>query len=178
MKKHYTVAEFAKIKGISTTAVYKQFETTLKPFLMFVNGKKCVSAKYFEIYPLDDTNQVEHETNQEFETKTEGNSNKTIIDILSNQLTEKDKQIALLQQEISELRKESLSKDIFIQEQSSKLSLLLEQSQQLQASSQVLLLQEKRIETELETPTEEDSTQTQSIFSRIFKKEKRKKKGE
>ena len=170
MKEYLTIAEYAKIKGISTTAVYKRLKTSLQPFTTVVNGKKCLLSTVLE---LDEAGGLEP-----FETKVETVVNPvagavdSAIQALQDQLKEKDRQIERLQEESAELRRAGAEKDKFIQEQSAKLSLLLEQSQELQRNNQILLgySQAKPKEEEpqaIEPPKEEEVKK--GFWRKIFK---------
>ncbi|MBQ3158687.1 MAG: hypothetical protein IJB98_03235 [Clostridia bacterium] len=88
---------------------------------------------------------------------------------LQRQLEEKDKQIALLQQQNAELQQSNKEKDSHIIEQSAKITMLLEHSQELQRNSQYLLAQANNNEQGNNTePVEE--TKKKGLFSRLFKK--------
>ena len=58
MSKYLTVSEYAKLKGISTTAVYKKLNGSLKPFQTVVNGKKCLLSTVLELDEKEVSNQV------------------------------------------------------------------------------------------------------------------------
>ncbi len=63
----------------------------------------------------------------------------SFLAFLQQQIAEKDKQIALLQQQNADLQQSNKEKDTHIIEQSNKITMLLEQSQELQRNSQFLL---------------------------------------
>lgn len=42
---YITVAEYAKIRGVSVSSVYKRLGGTLKQYYKVIDGKKCLSAK-------------------------------------------------------------------------------------------------------------------------------------
>lgn len=79
-KKYYTVAEFAKKVGISKQAVYQSLEKKLYKYVKEVDGKKYISRDAFSVFnsKLIDT---------------------TLEKILI-QLEEKDRQIALLSEQV------------------------------------------------------------------------------
>ena len=79
-KKYYTVAEFAKKLGISKQAVYQSLEKKLYKYVKEVDGKKYISRDAFSVFnsKLIDT---------------------TLEKILI-QLEEKDRQIALLSEQV------------------------------------------------------------------------------
>ena len=47
-QKYITISDYAKLKGVSTTAIYKRLSTSLKPFLIMVEGKKCLKIEVLE----------------------------------------------------------------------------------------------------------------------------------
>lgn len=61
------------------------------------------------------------------------------LKFLQDQIAEKDKQIALLQKQTEDLQQSNREKDTHILEQANKITILLEQSQELQRNSQYLL---------------------------------------
>lgn len=133
MADYLTIAEYAKIKGISTTAVYKKLNGSLKPFTTVVNGKKCLLST---VLSIDDSESCKPFTTVD---NPATGALETAINALRQQLEEKDRQIERLQEESAELRRAGAEKDKFIQEQSAKITLLLEQSQELQRNNQILL---------------------------------------
>ena len=79
---------------------------------------------------------------QGFSTPTVNESqgqSSNFLAFLQQQIAEKDKQIALLQQQNADLQQSNKEKDTHIIEQSNKITMLLEQSQELQRNSQFLL---------------------------------------
>lgn len=78
-----------------------------------------------------------------------------ILAILMAQLAEKDKQIAKLQEQNARQAEENSKKDEVIQEQLIKMNELLRNAQQLQAQSNVLLLENKPEEEITELKSEE-----------------------
>ena len=62
-----------------------------------------------------------------------------LLKFLQDQIAEKDKQIALLQKQTEDLQQSNREKDTHILEQANKITILLEQSQELQRNSQYLL---------------------------------------
>ena len=176
-KRNYlTIAEYAAIQGVSTTAVYKRLSTSLKPFLLMVGGQKCLDIRVLE------EEQNKKESNGSERSKPKGfkpvhnvsnlgnhpkNDNLTqVLPILEQQLKEKDKQIERLQEEIKTLHTAAAEKDKHIQEQAAKLSELLEQAQELNKNNQILIARTQ------EPPLLEDGERKQGFFSRLFKKQK------
>ena len=79
-KKYYTVAEFAKKAGISKQAVYQSLEKKLNKYVKEVDGKKYIARDAFSVFNsklIDSTLQ------------------KILI-----QLEEKDRQIAILSEQV------------------------------------------------------------------------------
>jgi alpha-D-ribose 1-methylphosphonate 5-triphosphate synthase subunit PhnG len=141
---YITIAEYARQRNVSVSAVYKRLGGTLQPFVKEINGKK-----YLSVEALNDGFQPgENEKNPEQKPSA------AVLDALLNQLAEKDKQIARLQDELTQERKNSAEKDAFIRTQASKLTLLLEQSQELNRNNQVLLGVEKGFQPRLTTVEE------------------------
>ena len=143
-REYLTVSEYAEIKGISKQAVYQQLNKQLKEFLILVNGKKCVNISILTAdeleklkllkQPVDKVKQVE--LNQ-------------LQALLENQLAEKDKVIESL-----------LKQNEALQEQNTRLTELLHNSQVLLAAEKQLLIQE---------PSQTEETKI-SWFKRFFKK--------
>ena len=89
-KELYTVAEFAKIAGVSKQAVYSRLDKGLKQFVQKVDGQKMLKKEALQLY---DKQEVEQSNS----------SNLSTLDLLSKkieslqrQLEEKDKQIERL----------------------------------------------------------------------------------
>lgn len=146
-----SISDYAKLRHVSPAAVYKRLDGTLKPYVKIIENKKYISRKALEIdgyKPVEKGYQpglkeVETEAAQDKEPAEAAAQADTALlkalEALQNQLSEKDKQIERLQNEAVELRQAAAEKDKFIQEQSNRLSLLLEQSQELQRNNQILL---------------------------------------
>ena len=146
-----SISDYAKLRHVSPAAVYKRLDGTLKPYVKIIGNKKYISRKALELdgyKPVEKGYQpglkeVETETAQDKEPAEAAAPADTALlkalEALQNQLSEKDKQIERLQNEAVELRQSAAEKDKFIQEQSNRLSLLLEQSQELQRNNQILL---------------------------------------
>lgn len=79
-KKYYTVAEFAKKAGISKQAVYQSLEKKLNKYVKEVDGKKYIARDAFSVF-----------------------NSKLIASTLEKiliQLEEKDRQIAILSEQV------------------------------------------------------------------------------
>lgn len=140
---YITIAEYATRRGVSVSSVYKRLGGTLKKYYKVIDGKKYISVNAL----------VEEGITPPVETVEEGLKNTdttppavlVALEALQQQLAEKDKQIARLQEEAQDLRKSNAEKDVFIQEQAGKMMLLLEQAQELNRNNQILLGVEKGI---------------------------------
>ena len=89
------------------------------------------------------------------------------LKFLQDQIAEKDKQIALLQQQNADLQQSNREKDTHIIEQSNKITMLLEQSQELQRNSQYLLAQANNSEQENNEDPKVES-EKKGFFKRLF----------
>lgn len=154
-KGYISIADYAKLRGVSVAAVYKRLDGTLKQYYKEIDGKKFLSVEVLAaegIKPVENgikpglNTQEAQDTPGAEEAKAAPGSQDTTpaaflvaLEALERQLSEKDRQISRLQEEAAELRQEAAAKDKFIQEQASRLTLLLEQSQELQRNNQVLL---------------------------------------
>lgn len=154
-KGYISVSDYAKLRGVSVAAVYKRLDGTLKKYVKEIDGKKFLSVDVLAaegIKPVENgikpglnTQEAQGTPGAEEQKAAPGSPGTTppgileALEALTRQLSEKDKQISRLQEEAAELRQEAAAKDKFIQEQASRLTLLLEQSQELQRNNQVLL---------------------------------------
>ena len=89
-KELYTVAEFAKIAGVSKQAVYSRLDKGLKQFVQKVDGQKMLKKEALQFY---DKQEVEQSNSSNLSTLDL--LSKT-IESLQRQLEEKDKQIERL----------------------------------------------------------------------------------
>lgn len=140
---YITISQYATIKGITKQAVYKQLNNKLKPFLIVFNGKKCLDLAVLTEYERKKFNEVEQPFEQPFNNQSQP--------FYESQIAEKDKVIESLLRQVENL-----------QEQNSRLTELLH-------NSQVLLGAEKKLLLEQETGTTKNK---KSIFNIFRKKEK------
>lgn len=134
MKADYiTIKEYADIRNVSVSAVYKRLNKSLQPYLEVVEGQKMLKRTV-----LEDEGLIEVSTPVEETASTPLQPSSTLLE---EQLREKDKQIEALNEQVKELRESNKNKDEFIQEQSRKLTELLEQSNILLQNNQILLAQ-------------------------------------
>lgn len=137
-RKYITIKEYADLKGVSVSAVYKRLKTTLQPYLEEVEGQKML-----KIQLLNDENIKASSTVEEPYSTNTPQPSSTVEEakgsFLEKQIEIKDKQIEELQDQVKLLQESNKSKDDFIQEQAKKLTDLLEQSNILLQNNQMLL---------------------------------------
>ncbi len=109
-KEYITIKEYADIRGVSVSSVYKRLNTTLKEYLVEVENHKALKIDVLTDEGLKPLKKVE-------EVKDTSSST-----ILEKQLEAKDKQIEALTEQIKTLQESNQKKDDFIQEQSKKLT--------------------------------------------------------
>ena len=143
-KEYLTVAEYAEIKGISKQAVYKQLNNKLNNYVETVEGKKCLKISILEENIQPNSTKVEQPI-QPISTEVE----QPIQPFLEAQIKEKDKTIDSLLRQIEAL-----------QEQNTRLTELLHNSQVLLAVEKQALIQEQA-STHTEEPEHRTETQSQ-----------------
>lgn len=171
MKDYLTIKEYAELKGVSKTAVYKRLNTTLNPYLTVIDGKKHINRKALEEedLPTNSTDTVNFKPTVKTTVESGAESN-----FLKLQLNEKEEQIKQLTGQIKELTESNKEKDKFIQELSLKLVELTQQSHILLQNNQVLLA-DKTTETKVNSNNDivragqEEEKEKKSIFKRLFK---------
>lgn len=174
-KDFLTVKEYAEIKNCSTQYVYRILQTKLQPYVVMVEGRKCLKI---DVLDIEETNQPTNETNQTnkvssgkvatsslsdyAEMKRINERNESIIDDLRAQLKEKDAQIKEQSEHIVEL--------------SSKIAELFNNNQQLQLNYQLLLgdgkinqYEEVNVESANAEEVVEEKPKKKGFFSRFFK---------
>lgn len=143
-KEYLTVAEYAEIKGISKQAVYKQLNNKLNNYAETVEGKKCLKISILEENIQPSSTKVEQPI-QPVSTEVE----QPIQPFWEAQIKEKDKTIDSLLRQIEAL-----------QEQNTRLTELLHNSQVLLAVEKQALIQEQA-STHTEEPEHRTETQSQ-----------------
>ena len=175
-KKYLTIKEYADIRGVSVSSVYKRVNTTLKDYFVEVENHKMLKIEVLAAEGLKGYDKkVEENSTQNIQPSS------TSSTFLKEQLEVKDKQIAELNEQIKALQDSNQKKDDFIQEQSTKLTELLEQSNILLRNNQILLADKSETKEETnvseednistapeENKTEEAQTEKKSWFKRIF----------
>ena len=143
-KEYLTVAEYAEIKGISKQAVYKQLNNKLNNYVETVEGKKCLKISILEENIQPSSTKVEQPI-QPVSTEVE----QPIQPFWEAQIKEKDKTIDSLLRQIEAL-----------QEQNTRLTELLHNSQVLLAVEKQALIQEQA-STHTEEPEHRTETKSQ-----------------
>ena len=129
---YITVAEYAKIKGVSSQAVYKQLNNKLKDYVEIVENKKCLKISVLEGIIQPYSTKVEQPI-QPVSTEVE----QPIQPVWEAQLKEKDKTIDSLLRQIEALQK-----------QNDRLTDLLQNSQMLLAVEKQQLISAQEAKTE------------------------------
>ena len=129
---YITVKEYARRRGISLQAVYKQIRAGRLEYMELIEAGRPVKYIKAPQAAPDPAQPGAEAPAPEDPAQPAGDPLRVALDLLGAQLQEKDKQIERLQAEIKE-------KDIHIREQAEKLTELLRNSQQLQAHAQHLL---------------------------------------
>lgn len=137
-KDYLTIKEYADLRGVSVSSVYKRLNTTLQQYLREVENRKVLDIKVLEAEGIKPSNEKVEEV-----ASTPLQPNTSIIE---KELDIKNKQIEKLTEQIEKLQEDNRKKDEFIQEQSRKLTELLEQSNILLQNNQLLLAQQNEAE--------------------------------
>ena len=154
-KEYLTVAEYAEIKGISKQAVYKQLNNKLNNYVETVEGKKCLKISILEENIQPSSTKVEQPiqpVSTEVEQPIQPVSTEVeqpIQPFWEAQIKEKDKTIDSLLRQIEAL-----------QEQNTRLTELLHNSQVLLAVEKQALIQEQA-STHTEEPEHRTETKSQ-----------------
>ena len=193
---YLTVKELAQKLGCTRQYIYKELNNKFKPYLKIINGEKrlhinvlkCCATKQqstslmqCNVKQLDNScmkveQQVEQQVkqpvaeNKEMQPDTLGANmdfvvNET-IEILKQQLHEKDKQLAEKDRQLLNMQNELNTQNEHLRKQSDRLVGLVEQVNELQRNNQVLLAQKDIAQKELET-----KKQKKSIFGWLSKRQ-------
>lgn len=129
MKNEYlSIKDFAIKAGITSQAVYNRIsDPSLLKFVKICNGKKTISTNALSLFS---TNQVDKSVDTPLQTEIS-----QIIEILSNQLEEKDKQISVLTFQFSEKDKQISELNERLKESNE----LNRNNQELNRNNQILL---------------------------------------
>lgn len=177
-----TVKEYADFKGVSVQAVYKKIENNKlktieekkdRRYITFIiideepeqeqpEVKEIKETEKEEFQPISTGNSTSTPTNSttEFQPNTNNELNQAIVDLLREQLQEKDKQI------------ERLLKTN--EEQLARLTELLYRSQQLEKLLSSKVSEDKPLQEEpiIDIETEEQPERKRSFLNRFFKRKK------
>lgn len=85
---YLSIKDFASRAGVSPQAIYQRLDKDLKSYVKVVDKKKTLSIKALELF---EDKQVGQDVTKSFQE---------VLSVLSNQLLEKDKQIAFLQEQL------------------------------------------------------------------------------
>lgn len=168
-EKEYTIKEFAKLRKVSQQAIYKQLDGKLKPFLVVRDGQKYISGDFFqqETPTTEDSTKFNNhstEVEQPVERDTNGENYREMLDILREQLREKDNQISTLHNQVEQLFNQIKEKD----EHAERLTKLLENAQKIEMG-RLLMEAKSEEESTIEAEKEPQEKKKPGIFSRIFK---------
>lgn len=130
-----TIKEVAQRAGVSTQAIYQRLDKDLKPYLQVVENRKYLAPEVLELFNKKPSQEPCKEGCQVVDKDLQSDL-QSVIDALREQLSQKDKQIETLQGELME-------QNAHVREQSTKLVALVEQVNELQRNSQVLLKTEQ-----------------------------------
>lgn len=123
-----TVQQFADAAGISKQAVYKSINNQLKPFVQLVDGKKMLERRALSVvYGI--------EVDQPLTNRV--NPLNLTLQMLQQQLEEKDRQLAAKDLQIKELSDELAKERAHSRETSDKMAVLAKNAQELQAMGQL-----------------------------------------
>lgn len=148
---YVTVKEYAERRGVSLQAVYKQIRAGRLEYTEITEAGRAIKYIKAEQTAEDPAQPPQEAEATENSAPPAADPVRVALDLLGEQLREKDKQIERLQAEIKE-------KDSHIQEQAEKLTELLRRSQDLQAHAQHLLEPHENPQPEAETVIEAQAT--------------------
>lgn len=176
MKNYYTVLEFAKVCGVSKSAIYKKLNNTLSDYVIIVKGKRCISKSYFDDFPEErkqDLNGFSPKVNENspkfnenspkvndeinsFSPKVNEEVNEEVNESISETLENNLISILRNQLEVKDKQIETLQTEL--KEQRLYYSRLLEQSNVLQLQAQTII--------------QDTDSKKKSFFSKLFKRNK------
>lgn len=142
--KYITIAEYAKARGVSTTAVYKRLDNSLKRWYRIVNGRKLLLSSVLEeeeetAHTAGYKSRLENQRNvtQTFEEVKTATENAVIAE-LRTQIEHQQAENARLLEEIAAQREAIKEKDAKIIEFAGRFAELANQAQQLHAAEKVI----------------------------------------
>ena len=189
---YLTVKELSQRLGCTRQYIYKELNNKFKPYLKIIDGEKrlhisvlkcctikpqTTSRQQYNVKQLDNSCiKVEQQVKQQIRdneaiqpsilnANVDFVVNET-IEILKQQLHEKDKQLAEKDKQLLNMQNELNTQNEHLRQQSDRLVGLVEQVNELQRNNQVLLAQKDMAKKELET-----KKQKKGIFSWMSKKQ-------
>ena len=100
-----TIKEFAKNAGVSRQSIYNRLTKDLQPYLQIIDNKKYLNKRALDLFTVKSVNQFTV------------NIDNSILQVLQEQLSIKDKQIETLNQTIEQLNKRLEESHILIDQQ-------------------------------------------------------------
>lgn len=167
-KKYLTIKEYAEIRGVSVSSVYKRLNSTLQPFLVTVDNQKMLKREVLKEEGLKDIGGGVEEV-----STNDSTPDSTAISALKSEL---ERQIRLNEELLEQVRE----KDAHIMKMSEKMMELTEQSHiLLQNNQRLMLAQQDSPEPESEPeqepepeaaaePPQPEKEQPRGFFSRLF----------
>lgn len=132
-KDYLTVKEFAEERSCSTQYVYKLLQTKLQPYVVMVDGKKCIDIRALEVF--SETDATNQETNFATNLATE------VVNPSASSIEEELKRINARNEDlIDDLRAEIKEKDAQLKQMNEKIVSLFETNQRLMENNQRLQL--------------------------------------
>lgn len=163
MSENYlTVKEFSRKAGVSVQSLYQRLETTLKPYLKIVKGKKYIETRALkEIYNID----LEQDTKQEYQDIKQENKQEyqEIKQDIKEDIKTYTDTLKLLQDTLDTLKEQLKQKD----EQIKELNKALDQEQKLHAMTQQKVLELEEKKADVEEPPQKKEPKV-SIWKKIF----------
>lgn len=99
-REYITVKELAELQGVSVQSIYQRLNTTLKPYIKIIKGRKCLDISVLsEVYGADVKGfkqGFKQDLNKDLKEDSTVNLLKETLETLRQQLEQKDRQIAEL----------------------------------------------------------------------------------
>ena len=144
-----TISEASKRVGVSYQAIYKRLNTNLKPYVKKVKGKVLLNSKGLEEFYSTKVQKINSTVQSGVELKEVVDILSDQVEILRNELNQKDEQIKTLHDLLNQsLKNQSQSNFVLAQEQQAK----------------------KMIESEEENSKSKQKEIIQPWYKKIFKK--------
>ena len=170
-KEYLTVKQFAEMRAVSTQYVYKLLQTKLQPYVVMVDGKKCIDIKALEVFSKNDATNFATNDATNFATKVANPSASSIEEELKR-INARNEDL------IDDLRAEIKAKDAQLQQMNEKIvslfetnQRLMENNQKLQLNYQMLLGDGKDIEVDAEVNEQDTRAEVEPEEEKEVKKE-------